>query len=134
MSGDDDLQRLLRTLSPDLAAEAFVFVSLPGARYGDHVELSPVASVEEREGLTLIVPKDRADEFNVAYEGVFRRISLRAHSSLEACGLSAAISGALAEQGLSANIVAGALHDHIFVPNAQAGQALEVLRQLSGSA
>lgn len=134
MSGEVSLQDLLRSLSPALAPESFVFVSRPGARYGDHAELMPVASVAELEGLTLIVPKKRADAFSIAYEGVFRRISLRVHSSLQACGLTAAMSTALAGHGLSANVVAGALHDHLFVPDDQAAQALEVLRQLSASA
>lgn len=130
-NGDDNLQSLLRSLSPTLAAEKFVFVSIPQGRYGEHAELAPVASVEELEGLTLIVPKARADASNLAYDGVFQRISLRVQSSLQACGLTAAMSTALAEHGISANVVAGALHDHLFVPYDQAPLALEVLQQLS---
>lgn len=134
MSGEVRLRALLRSLSPLLASGSFVFVSLPGARYGDHAELTPVASVAEVEGLTLVVPKERADECNLAYEGVFRRISLGVHSSLQASGLTAAMSTALAGHGLSANIVAGALHDHLFVPDEQATAALDVLRQLATEA
>ena len=44
-----------------------------------------------------------------------RRIELRVHSALEAVGLTAAVSGALADAGLTANVVAGAHHDHLLV-------------------
>jgi hypothetical protein len=46
-------------------------------------------------------------------------------------GLTARLSTALAEQGISANILAGAHHDHILVPQARALDALATLRQLN---
>ncbi|MFT5359222.1 MAG: hypothetical protein ACI9KE_006465 [Polyangiales bacterium] len=131
MNGEHDLTTILRALSPALSDEEFVFLSIPGARYGDHASLAPVVSVAERDGLTLVVPKTRADDADLPYGGVFRQITLQVHSSLEACGLTATISTALADRGISANIVAGTRHDHLFVRSAQAQEAVKTLHRLS---
>jgi len=63
-----------------------------------------------------------------------RRITLTVHSSLEAVGLTAAVAGALARQGISANVVAAFYHDHIFVPRDQAERAVAVLEKLGAAA
>ena len=42
MSGELDLRILLRTLSPHLDPEDYVFCLFPGADYGDHAALAPV--------------------------------------------------------------------------------------------
>jgi uncharacterized protein len=59
------------------------------------------------------------------------RITLTIHSSLAAVGLTAAVSKALAAEGVPANIVAAAYHDHIFVPWDHRADALAILRSLS---
>jgi hypothetical protein len=43
----------------------------------------------------------------------------------------AAIATALADAGISCNAVSGYYHDHIFVPNARAHDAMDVLGRLS---
>jgi hypothetical protein len=60
-------------------------------------------------------------------------ITLRVHSALDAVGLTAALSTALAVAGMSANVVAGLHHDHVFVPAGQGEQAREVLRALAAA-
>lgn len=62
---------------------------------------------------------------------MLRLITLSVHSALEAVGLTAAVSGALTQAGISANVVAAYYHDHIFVPAADAKRAVEVLQTLS---
>lgn len=69
-------------MRPTLGSEELVFVSRPGASYGDGAELSPVASFAEDKGLTLVVPKQRADAHGGAHDGVFKAVTLRVHSSL----------------------------------------------------
>ncbi|XHR98735.1 transporter [Sphingomonas sp. DBB INV C78] len=81
------------------------------------------ALIREDEGETVIA--EDAD-------GGWARISLTIHSSLAAVGLTAAISTALAKAGISANVVAGHYHDHIFVPWDRRIDAMAVLNQLSG--
>lgn len=134
MSGMTDLARLLASLRPTLAQGEFVFLSFAGAVYGDESELEPVASFREDEGLTLIVPRARADAAGLAYDAVFRMITLGVHSSLIAVGLTAAVAQCLAERGISANVVAAFHHDHVFVPSEVAVPALEALLGLSGEA
>nr|WP_275889019.1 ACT domain-containing protein [Desulforhopalus vacuolatus] len=63
------------------------------------------------------------------YEGVFKGITLTVHSSLEAVGLTAAISSKLAEKGISANVIAAYYHDHIFVQTEKAEMAMEALNE-----
>ncbi len=52
------------------------------------------------------------------------------HSDLQAVGLTAAVATALAEAGISCNVVAAAYHDHLFVPVESASQAIAALRTL----
>ncbi|MCA9919302.1 MAG: ACT domain-containing protein [Anaerolineales bacterium] len=133
MAGETDLGRMLATLEPKLLDEEFVFCSFPQAAYGDHAELEPIASFIEAEGLTLVIPRHRADQHGIAYEGVFRCITLSVHSSLEAVGLTAVIATKLAEHNISANVIAAYYHDHVFVQNGRAEAALAALGKLSHS-
>lgn len=130
-AGEKDLDKLLRTMAPVLIAGEFVFCSFASARYGDHADLDPIAAVTESEGLTLVIAKSKADERGLAYESVFRGITLNIHSSLDAVGLTAALSGRLAEHGISANVIAGFFHDHFFVQNELAEEAIATIDELS---
>ena len=53
------------------------------------------------------------------------------HSALDGVGLTAAVSGTLADAGISANMVSAACHDHLFVPAGTAGQAVRLLEDLA---
>jgi hypothetical protein len=127
MSGILNLNQLLKEMSPVLQDGRFVFCSFPGGRYGDHAHLIPIASIVESEGLTLVIPQEKADAFEIPYDGVYKAITLEVHSSLEAVGLTAAFATKLGEHNISANVIAGYFHDHIFVQAAKADQALLAL-------
>jgi uncharacterized protein len=133
MTGIKNLGQLLAGMDPILGATAWVFVTLPDAAYGDRAELAPLGCFHENEGLTLIIPRSRADDAGCAYDGVYRAITLRVHSSLSAVGLTAAVAAALADHGISANVVAAFHHDHIFVPADRAAEALDALHALQQS-
>ena len=109
MGGLRDLDALLARLSPRLLDGEVVFVTVPGAAYGDHADWAPVAAVAEAEGLTLVVPRERAGGVGAEDDGAFRQVTLGVHSSLNAVGLTAAVAGRLAARGVSANVVAGRL-------------------------
>lgn len=115
MGGERDLSRLLEALNPKLYPGRYSFSAAdqPTLREGQF------ALVREQEGLTLIQPDP---------SGEWARISLGIHSSLEAVGLTAALSSRLADSGISANIVAGLFHDHLFVPWDRREDALDCLR------
>jgi hypothetical protein len=61
---------------------------------------------------------------------VCRWITLGVISSLEAVGLTSAVSQALTEARISCNVVAAYSHDHLFVPAKDAERALEVLHEM----
>ncbi|MFT5135378.1 MAG: hypothetical protein ACI9XU_001271 [Arenicella sp.] len=131
MSGENNLQKLLSSMSPKLMVGEFVFVSIKGAVYGDHAHLEPVATVVESEGLTFVISRDKADQGSLSYESVFKCITLEVHSSLDAVGLTAAFSTRLGQCGISANVIAGYFHDHIFVQAKFADKAVAALIELS---
>ena len=131
MSGEKNLDDLLRNMSPQLVAGEFVFCSFKNSRYGDHANLQPVACFVENEGLTLVVPRSKADEHALGYEAIFSCITLQVHSDLEAIGLTAAFATKLTQHGISANVIAGYFHDHIFVQQELAQKALAALEELS---
>ncbi len=134
MAGVTDLTLMIASMQPELLVEEYVFLSFSDAAYGDHNDLDPIAAVREKEGLTLVVTKTNAEQGGYPIDGVLRCISLNVHSALEAPGLVAAFSTALAAEGISTNVLAGYYHDHIFVPQATAEKALEVLERLAQSA
>ena len=131
MTGEKNLAKLLQAMSPALLDGEYVFCCLEGSRYGDHLDLEPIASFVEREGLTLVITKSKADEYEISYEAVFRCITLNVHSSLEAVGLTAAFSSKLGEHGISANVIAGYYHDYIFVQAELAGKAIAAIDELT---
>ncbi|NAS20314.1 ACT domain-containing protein [Herbidospora sp. NEAU-GS84] len=122
--GEHDLATLLATLDPVLHDGVHVFATAAEPPPG----LTPVLTFTEPEGVTLVVPEGQA-------EGVFpcRWITLRVHSSLAAVGMLAAITAALAAEGIPCNAVSAYFHDHLFVPPERAGDTMRVLRQLSAN-
>ena len=133
MSGETDLDVMLSTLKPILDDTNYVFVSIAEA---DQLQLilenvSPIAVIQESEGTTLVLHSVDADARELPYESTYQRITLSVHSSLLAVGLTASVSSALALAGISANMIAGYYHDHLFVPSDQADQAIAVLCELS---
>ena len=127
-----DLERLWANLAPSLEPGEFVFCHLPDAGQAELVELRPLASFMEAEGLSLILSRESAGSAGLDWSGTYRLISLGAYSSLDAVGLTARVSAVLAEAGIPANVVAAYHHDHVFVPTDMAEQALGALRDRSG--
>ena len=117
----------LKNLNPVLLEGEYVFCTFLSSIYGDHDKLNPIASFNEKEGLTLVVKKESAKLNNLEFNDTFKCISLNLISSLTSIGLTALISKVLADNEISANIYAGYYHDHIFVPLEKANDALKLL-------
>ena len=117
----------LKNLNPVLLEDEYVFCTFLSSIYGDHSKLNPIASFNEKEGLTLVVKKEIAKFNNLEFKDTFKCISLNLISSLTSVGLTALISKALADNEISANIYAGYYHDHIFVPLNNANDAFKLL-------
>ena len=131
-TGEFDLLTLIVQMSPSLDDQIWAFVSVDDVS-SEYLAEHALATFRETEGTTLIVPWERAEEFDVSSEPM-ARITLNIHSSLEAVGLTAAVSQALASEAISANMVAGFYHDHIFVPQTAGERAVACLTLLSAAA
>lgn len=129
MRGETNLQQLLRTMKPALNEGEFIFYSLPDLSVININDI--IFSFKEKEGFTVILEKSLADKLNIPYSFVAAWITLTVHSSLEAVGLTAAFSKALADEQISCNVVAGFYHDHIFVAKQDAERAMQALGKLS---
>ena len=131
VTGETNLTALLTSMSPTLDDTDWIF-AVVGEEDAVRLTRHAIASFREAEGLTLVLPQAAADDLN-RVSAPMKRIILEVHSSLEAVGLTAAVASALAEVGISANVVAAYYHDHIFVPKASADRALAVLQALTTS-
>lgn len=166
--GEEDLDKLLATMSPVLDTDCYYrFATISVAkklkisgeaatspaysRYLNTLVLStgvtPLCTFMEKEGFTVIVSNSHSlklMELDKKYindiegqirvqiaTGDFARITLEVHSSLDAVGLTAAVSTALTRANISVNIVAGYFHDHIFIQEQRALEAIAELRRLS---
>tara|TARA_R110001583_G_scaffold16561_23_gene68014 strand:+ start:3754 stop:4149 length:396 start_codon:yes stop_codon:yes gene_type:complete len=125
-----DLDILLKSMSPELIEGNYVFCTVNGA-LSDYLALEPIATFHEKEGLTLVLEEQKAAEAKLDYDAVFSLITLSVHSSLEAVGLTAAFANKLASYGISANVIAGYYHDHIFVQKDKAEAAMKALKEFS---
>lgn len=127
-----DLDALLRTMSPRQQPGMYVFATVPAGMSIDPALV--IASIREPEGLSVVVSDADAGRLGLTVLMRCAWLTLQVHSDLQAVGLTAAFSTALGQAGISCNVVAGACHDHIFVPHAQAGAAMQALQQLQQAA
>jgi len=116
-------------MKPELNEGEYVFCTVENEN--QPTEIKPLGTFIEKEGTTLILSKTQADKLNFPYSLICAWITLNVHSSLEAVGLTAAVSHALTQASISCNVVAAYYHDHIFVPIKDAERAMGVLQNLS---
>jgi hypothetical protein len=127
-----DLDELLVTMSPVHNPGCYVVTvtSDPTSLTFEDV----VSSIREPEGVSLIVSEQRVHELGLPVLLRCAWITLTVHSDLQAVGLTASFAGALADEGIACNVVAGARHDHIFVPIATVAAAMIALNNLQSRA
>lgn len=127
MSGEMDLAVLLRSMEPVLHAVPYGYGLISK---GAAVPEGAFAVIAEAEGMTVVAEAAALARVAIAFDGQWARISLTVHSAVAAVGLTAAIAAALAKQGISANVVAGFYHDHVFVQWARRADAMAALNAL----
>lgn len=132
MTGETSLSALLRTMNPELNDGDYVFSTVVDGSYVQGVDV--VGSFREREGLTVILERNQAQQLGLDCDYVMAWITLTVHSSLAAVGLTAAFASALGQAGISCNVVAGFYHDHLFVGKDDALKAMDTLRALATNA
>ncbi|WP_420862241.1 ACT domain-containing protein [Algirhabdus cladophorae] len=130
MSGETNLEVLIQTMTTDLVEGVYVFVT--NAEIPSHI--TPRMMFQEAEGPTYIILQSQAKAAGIAYEFPCCMITLNIHSSLEAVGFMARIATELAKHDMGVNPVSGFFHDHLFVPEDRAQDAIAVLRKMSEAA
>jgi len=123
-----ELDKLLRSMQPVLNPGSYAFATLPAGKAVDAARI--ISSMREPEGVSVVVELEVARQEGLTPLFVCSWITLTVHSDLQAVGLTAAFASALGRAGISCNVVAGACHDHIFVPEHQADEAMAALRRL----
>jgi len=130
MTGETDLKELVRSMKPKIRQIELVFCTISWEELPE-IPLDPLLFFKELEGVTMVMPKREADSLELLYDNTWSWIELTVHSSLNAIGFLSIISTALADEGISVNVVSAYHHDHLFVPDDKAKQAVKVLRKLS---
>lgn len=129
MSGETDLDKLLKTMKPKHNIGEFVFCAINNF---NEINLKDIVLFfKEEEACTIILTKQVADSLQLGYSFVASWITLTIHSSLHAVGLTAAFSKALSENGISCNVIAAYYHDHIFVDTKDIEKAMRILTAFS---
>lgn len=125
-TGETDLARLLAGLAPALASRPR---AIRTQAHDAPVPAGAILLFREDEGVTVVVTADETDD-----GPLWAQITLRIHSSLEAVGMMAAISAALAAAEIPCNVVSAYYHDHLFVSWARRDDAMRALSALASAA
>jgi hypothetical protein len=129
MPGELNLNVLLASMDPQLLPEEYFVCRLP-EETAPKVQPRAIMWFREAEGITAIVPASDVSQLDTPPEGPFRMVTLTVHSSMDAVGLLAAVTGELARAGIPVNVYSAYFHDHLLIRSDRVHQALEVLRRL----
>ena len=130
MTAERNLSTLLSHMKPELQPGIFVFCTIAAGTIIP-AALNPLLTFREHEGTTLVIPREEAEATGLSYAFPSRQITLTVHSALDAVGFLAAITARLAAAGISVNAVSAFHHDHLFVPEDRADDAMAILREIS---
>ena len=123
--GERDLGRLLAGLAPAVRPVLYVVVETDA-------DVPAAAVIVEDEATTKIVEQSVADIHGLPYSFVAAWITCTIESDLEAVGMTAAISRALADADIPCNVLAASRHDHLLVPWHSRDDAVTILSALAG--
>ncbi len=112
--GETDLAAMLASLAVERRPGVFTYIAVqvptPGLIASAH------AVVKEGRLTTIVLPVEAAERAGQAITTRLAWLTLTVQSSLDAVGLTAAVSARLTEAGIACNVLAGYQHDHILVP------------------
>ncbi len=123
--GETDLAKMLASLAVERRPGVFTYIAVqvptPGLIASAH------AVVKEGRLTTIVLPVDAAERAGQAITTRLAWLTLTVQSSLDAVGLTAAVSARLTEAGIACNVLAGYQHDHILVPVDRVDEATSAL-------
>ena len=125
-----DRRAMIANMSPELQEGSFVFCSTADRGRMLACAEKALGMFVEPEGHSFILATEEARALGFDTSMPMRQITLRVHSALDGVGLTAAVASELADAGIACNMVAAYCHDHVFVPQAEAVQALALLHDL----
>lgn len=128
----DALRAILAALQPRRHPQIYAYSELPA--FDDPRGREALALFREDEGITAVIVADEADRLGLPIHFRAAGITLGVDSQLEGIGLTAAVATALAQQGIACNVIAALHHDHLFVPEHRADDAMAALIALQAGA
>ncbi|MDB5396068.1 MAG: hypothetical protein JWM91_3574 [Rhodospirillales bacterium] len=126
---ETNLTTLIRSMQPRLCPGLFVFVTIPPSG-AIPAGIAPIMMFQEAEGITLIAPAEQVEAVGLPPAFPSRMITLNINSSLESVGFLAAITARLAAAGIAVNPISGFHHDHLFVLEIRAEEAMAILEKM----
>lgn len=129
---ETDLSNLLATLTVKRHEGVWRFETIPAEQssWVDLVNLRESRGIamlfQEAEGLTVITQAN--DDTPASNRWAWLELSV--YSDLQAVGFLARVAAALTEAGVPCNAIAAYHHDHIFVPEARAAEAIVAIEAL----
>ncbi|QFT92625.1 ACT domain protein [Roseovarius sp. THAF9] len=129
-----DTQGMIKGMAPVRDPETWHFCTTDDRELAARARPHALAVFGEEDGTSLILPDEVARDLGFAVEMPMSRITLSVHSALDGVGLTAAVATALAGALIPCNVVAAYHHDHVFVPEELAEDAVAVLRDVAQGA
>ena len=129
---ESDLSKLLATLSVEQHDGAWRFETIAAdeSSWAELVNLRDLRGIamlfQETEGLTVVT---RAND-DTPEDNRWAWLELKVYSDLQAVGFLARVAAALTEISVPCNAIAAYHHDHIFVPEARAKEAIVAIEAL----
>ena len=123
--GGTDLDAMLASLAVERRPGVFTFIAVDVPTQG--LIAAAHAVVTEGRLTTLVLPVEAAERAGQPVAVRLAWLSLTVQSSLEAVGLTAAVSARLAAAGIACNVLAGYHHDHVLVPVDRVDEATALL-------
>ena len=128
MAGETDLATIIGSLTVGRRPEPVTVCTVDEAvAVGDGV----LAVLAEAEATTVVATVATAEQRGWPVEWMAAWLTIEVHTSLDAVGLTAALSAALAERAIPCNVLAGYHHDHLLVPLDRADDAVAAIEALA---
>lgn len=127
-------QAMLAGMTPVLKGGRYYFCSTKDASIAASAAGDSLAMFREDEGAAFVLDEANATAYGFDLSMPMCRIVLEVFSALDGVGLTAGVATALADHGIPCNMIAAYHHDNVFIPEAMAGRAMNLLQEVQRAA